>query len=184
MSRAPWTFLLALGFAGCAAPDFVIEGPFVRSLKEFRRLEIRPVQVALQSANPAPEQLQGAKAFAAEFGDALLHRLHRRGRLDAVQGPTLVLECRVLKYEWKETAGNESVESRTNAVIQVSVSFRDESGARFGSGSVTATGAGSTPRDALEDARNGAVASVTKFIRKGMGRTKEPEEPPEPEIRP
>jgi len=182
-----WIFAaLSALVAGCAAPDFVVDGPFGRSLKEFRRIEIRPVRLALESQNPTQEQSQRAREFAAEFGNALVHRLHRRGYLDAAEGPTLVLECRVLKVEWTEVAGNEYSPSRSDARIQLAVTFRDESGTRIGSGRVSASGAGSMPRFALENARNGAVASVYKFLRKGVGRhlEKGSEEIPEPELVP
>jgi hypothetical protein len=168
---------------GCAAPDFVIDGPFGRSLNDFRRIEIRPVRVALASANATPEQAEKARGFAAEFGNSLLHRLHRRGRLDAAQGPLLVVECRVLRYEWTEVEGNQDARARSDARIQVAVTFRDEAGTRIGSGTVLATGAGSAPHLALEDAGNGTVASVYKFIRKGLGRKEEKDgtDSPEPE---
>jgi hypothetical protein len=177
--------LVALS-AGCAAPNFVPDGPFGRSLKDFRRVEIRPVRVTLESKNATKEQAERAREFAAEFGGALVHRLHHRGYLDAAEGPTLVLESRVLKCEWTEIAGNDTSPSHSDALLRVAVTFRDESGTRIGGGTVTATGAGAMPRFALENARNGAVASLYKFIRKGIGRKgmNEAEEPAEPELVP
>jgi hypothetical protein len=171
---------IALGLLGCAPPDFRPDAPFTRPLSEFRKIEIRPVRVQLAPAAPTREQVEWAEQFAGEFRKALLHRLHRKGRLDAPDGPALVLDVRIVRYELEVLSGGTDSPSHADSKIEIVVTFRDEAGSKIGSGSVIATGTGSAPRFSLENSEAAAISSVHKFIRKSLGRKSEEDEPESP----
>jgi hypothetical protein len=153
--------LLLAALIGCSAPDFVTDGPFSRSLKEFRRIEIRHVRVSASAAADEP----WVQEFARDLPRLVLRGLHRRGILDAPAGPILVLEARIVKGDVVEAS-----DAAVDASLEVAVAFRDEAGALVGNGTVTAPGSGSSPRSALESAGNGVVASITKFLRKRIAK--------------
>jgi hypothetical protein len=169
------------GLLGCAPPSFLPEGPFARPLGEFRRIHIRPVRVELASPSPTREQVQGAELFAIEFRKALVHRLHRKGLLDAPEGPTLLLDVRIVRYEWEVVPGGADLPPRTDSRIDVAVTFRDEAGSTIGTGSVAATGAGSAPRFSLENSEKAAISSIYTFIRKSLRRKTEADAPETPD---
>lgn len=188
MNRGMLAAVLALSIAGCAAPEFVVDGPFARPLKEFRRIEAREATVALEQAATSREQADAARTFAAGFGQALVHRLHRWNVLDGADGPWLRFDVRIVAYEWEFSAGSSESPPRATASIRVAVTFHDEDGKRIGGGTVASVDWGSSTQAALERAEKKAVSSVYKFIRKAVGKKAAPEtpepEPPAPDLSP
>ncbi len=168
---------------GCGAPEFVAEGPLLRPLNQFKRMEARPLSNQLQSMAGLPERDAWAATFSKDYRKRLYLGLHRRKTLDALEGPILVLEGSVTKYEWSTTPGTSDTSERTTGTLVVEFAFWDESGTRLGGGRVTAVEYGLTPREAMQKAEKHVVASVVKFIRKAIGYKTEPETP-EPEVIP
>jgi hypothetical protein len=178
--------LLPLLVWGCPAPAFVPEGEFNRPLKEFRKLECRVLSMESARIEAPADGPAQAKAFARDYRQEVNYKLHRRKILDAADGPLLVVEGQLLRYECRVTSeASESTAQRLTATIEVRFTFKDEAGARLGGGTVTAVESELNPRAALEKAEAQIVASLAKFIRKAIGRKAEPEsEPSAPAVTP
>jgi hypothetical protein len=174
--------LLILG-AACASPDFAPEAPFTRPLKGFLRLEPRVLAPEFAKNAGLPERDLKATSFSKDYREALLLRLHRHKILDKLEGPLLVLEGRLLRYEWTVKPGTSEMPEQVSGTIEVTFRFTDEAGVRIGAGKVTANESGSDARTVMERAEKHVVYSMYKFLRKETGRPVEPE-PAEPQVSP
>jgi hypothetical protein len=180
---APYLAILLLLGGACTTPEFSSEEAFTRPLKEFARLEPRTLALELAKNTDLPRRDDWATAFSKDYREALLYRLHRRRFLDKMDGPLLVLEGRVLKYEWTVTPPTTETGEQAAGTIEVAFSFKDETGTRIGGGTVTANESGMDARTVMEKAGRSVVSSVYKFLRKQIGRPAQPE-PAEPEVAP
>lgn len=174
------SLLLLLG-AGCPSPNIVLEGPFTRSLKSFVRMDPRILTLDPALKEGPSERGEWIQAYAREYRKDLLYRLHRKKFLDAPDGPMLIVEGRLLKYEWTETQGTSERPSSAEGTLEVAFTFKDETGARIGAGTITAAGHASGPRGAMESAEKQVVYSLYKFLRKAIGRPESGPAETEPE---
>jgi hypothetical protein len=169
--------------SGCPSPTLVPEGTFTRPLREFARIEPRPLALDLDQTQDLSGRMEQAQAFSREYRKELLYRLHRRRILDQLEGPLLLLDGRLKTYRWTVTPGTAETPEQVEGTIAVSFTFLDGKGVPIGSGTVTATETGSEPRGVMERAEKRLVYSVYKFLRKEIGRAAEPEAP-EPSVTP
>jgi hypothetical protein len=178
-------FVPLLLYWGCAAPPFAKEGEFARPLTEFHRIEARTLSLSPLKIEGPPECRSRAEAFSRDYRRAITYRLHRKKILDAPEGPLLVVEGELLRYAAATQPGSPE---NVSATVEVRFIFKDEAGSRLGSGRVSATQHDLNLRAAIDAAEKQVIASLYKFIRKGVTGKVEPEktepEPPPAEVVP
>lgn len=166
--------LLPLLVGSCGPPRFDTEGMPAPSLREFDRIEIRPLILELSDATIPSERKEWAVAFSKEYRRPLYHRLRRSKVLDLPDGKLLIVEGKLLKYEWEQDSQDTQRSPSSLGSIAIELTFKDESGLQITHGHVSETGRGSSARLAMETTEKQVVSVVATFIRKSARRKDEP----------
>jgi hypothetical protein len=175
MIRAPfsWTgiLLVALGAAaigtGCSTRDWSSKGPQTRSLKEYDRIDIRPLATEIPPGKEMREEVrQRIPAFASAFPAELRPRIYRRHILNASAGRLVVLEGSITRYDVTEIPSSTSVPFTTT--VEMDIVLKDESGERIGGGKASGTGYGETLVRSMDAAERQTATAIAEHLRKSI----------------
>jgi hypothetical protein len=176
--------LLGAAFsAGCKNREFTTSGSQSHSLKDFDRIEIKPLTSSVPPGTEIPEDVrQRLPAFASGFPSELRPRIYRRHILDASTGRLLVLECVITKYDVvdQQQSITPGESNPAGATVELEVILKDDAGARIGGGKASGTGYGETRSRAMDNAEKKVATAIAEHLRKSIrGSEKGPADSPE-----
>jgi hypothetical protein len=167
---------------GCKNREFAPSGPQSHSLKDFDRIEIKPLASSVPPGTELPDDVrQRLPAFASGFPSELRPRIFRRHILDASTGRLLVLECVITKYEVVNQQSSTPGDSNpAGATVELEVILKDDAGAQIGGGKASGTGYGETRSRAMDNAEKKVATAIAEHLRKSIrGSEKVPAESPD-----
>jgi hypothetical protein len=158
--------------AGCNRAEFVAEGALARPLTEFDRVDV----LALVNKLPAMGEVS-ADPFLQSFRKDLTSRLQKKKVLNLTNGPKLILEASLLKYDCQSRPPSYHKDNLTDtATIEVAIALTDEAGKRVGGGKATIEYQSQSQQFALRGAEKRIVNAIGEYLRKSV-RGKGPDVP-------
>jgi hypothetical protein len=154
----------------CKPHEFTPDASPAQSLREYDRIEIRPLSTTGTQMNGVPEDLKDRlPTFAATFPAELRPRVYRKHILNASTGRLLILEGTITRYE---LTGNLNLPpSETPAIvgkIEIEMKFSDENGKRIVGGKASASSDAHSGLQALDLVEKRAAAAVADYLRRAV----------------
>jgi hypothetical protein len=176
--------LLAVGLVSpsCKPREFKADSAPSRSLREFDRIEIRPLTTAEGVGKDLPDGVKDRlPTFAGTFPAELRPRIYRKHILNASSGRLLILQGVVTRYELSGNVSGPPTDTPSiGGQVEIEMTFTDEGGQRVSGGRASAVSNATSAAIALDLAEKRAAAAVADYLRKAVkGGEKTPADPPD-----
>jgi hypothetical protein len=162
--------ILAALAPACKPREFKADAPPSESLREFDRVEIRPLSTTGTEIRGVPESLKDRlPTFASTFPAELRPRVYRKHILNASTGRLLILEGIVTLYEVTGDESHGRFDTPTiSGQVEIELTFTDEAGKRIAGGKASGVSNATTVALALDLAEKRVAAAVADYLRKAV----------------